>query len=269
MILVDHEIKTFLTNGQIQNNSEQTAILNGNIDCVTNIGYDLRANGFVKNNELVGNYDLNPGESIFVESVETFHFDNITCGIVNIKNSRLRLGLSVEAPIYQPGHNTKIYFRITNLSDKTFHLSSYEKYAYIIFEQLSKSPEKPYSGSFQDETFYKGLASYESVYAEQQQIAEKKITDLKELEKNIYGNVITIITIFIAIFSLININVNLVQSGSPAPSFLIYNCSLLGAVSFLAVLLNELMRKKEERSHFLWIIPLICFAIVFAVWILE
>lgn len=79
MILVDKEIKVFLANGQIGNTDNQTAIFDGSYDCVTNIGYDLRARGFIK------------GESVFVESFETIHFDNSTCGIVNIKNSRLRL----------------------------------------------------------------------------------------------------------------------------------------------------------------------------------
>jgi hypothetical protein len=199
---------------------------------------------------------------VFVESVETVHFDNSTCGIVNIKNSRLRLGLSAEAPVYQPGHKTKIYFRITNLSDQTILLAAGEEYAYIMFEQLIRVPDKTYEGTFQNEFKYTGLANYESMYAEQQRAVKKKLTDLKELEKSIYGNVITIITVFIAVFSLLNINVNLAQNGKTAADFLMYNSSTLGAVSFLAVLLDELLHRKEKRGHWLWIIPFVCFAAV-------
>lgn len=91
MILVDKEIKVFLSNGQICDNENQTAIFDGTEDCITNIGYDLRARGFIKDGEILTHYDLEPGESVFVESFETIHFDNSTCGIVNIKNSRLGL----------------------------------------------------------------------------------------------------------------------------------------------------------------------------------
>ena len=262
MILVDKEINVFLANGQIGNTDNQTAIFDGSHDCVTNIGYDLRTRGFIKNGEILTHYDLEPGESAFVESVETVHFDNSTCGIVNIKNSRLRLGLSVEAPVYQPGHKTKIYFRITNLSDRTILLSAGEKYAYIMFEQLISVPDKTYEGTFQNEFKYTGLANYEPVYAEQQRAAEKKLIDLKELEKNIYGNVITIVTVFIAVFSLLNINVTLAQNGTTAANFLMYNSSILGAISFLAILLDELLHRKEKRGHWLWIIPIVCFAAV-------
>lgn len=265
MILVDKEIKVFLANGQIGNTDNQTAIFEGSEDCVTNIGYDLRAKGFVKDGDLLTHYDLEPGESVFVESVETIHFDNSTCGIVNIKNSRLRLGLSAEAPVYQPGHRTKIYFRVTNLSDKTIVLSAGETYAYIMFEQLIRAPYKTYEGTFQNEFKYTGLANYESVYAEQHRAVKKKLTDLKELEKSIYGNVITIITVFIAVFSLLNINVTLAQNGKTAADFLMYNCSTLGAVSFLAVLLDELLHKTEKRSHWLWLVPIVCFAVVAAI----
>ena len=267
MILVDKDIKVFLSNGQIGNTDNQTAIFDGSGDCVTNIGYDLRTNGFVKDGDLLSSYDLEPGESVFAESIETVNFDHITCGTVNIKNSRLRQGLSVEAPVYQPGHNTKIYFRITNFSDKTIFLSAGEKYAYIMFEQLSCEPDKPYTGTFQGESAYRGLANYESVYAEQVKATSKKLTDIRELEKSIYGNVITIITIFIAIFTLINVNVDLAQAGSSAAHFLMYNGSILGAISFLTVLLDELLHIHEERCHWMWIVPAVCFAVVASVWV--
>lgn len=167
MILVDHEIAVFLRNAQITANTEQTAVFDGSTDYITNIGYDLRANGFIVNGECVPEYELLPGASVFVESVETVRFDNSTCGIVNIKNSRIRMGLSVESPVYQPGHQTRIYFRLTNLSDKTVMLEQGALYAFLMFEQLSGTPNKPYAGTFQNEQQYKGLAGYESYYEAQ------------------------------------------------------------------------------------------------------
>lgn len=262
MVLVDKNVRVFIANGLATENSPtntQTAIYQGSSDCVTNIGYDLRANGFICGEELLSTYELKAGESVFVESFETIYFDNSTCGILSIKNSRVRQGLSVEAPVYQPGHKTRIYFRLTNLSDKNITLIEGEKYAFLMFEQLIEDPEKPYDGTFQNEFKYTGLAAYQPVYENQVKAVDKKIKDLQEIEKSIYGNVITIISIFIAIFSLINLNVNLAQSGSTAGHFLMYNFSLLGAVSFLAVLLDELLHRTEKRGHWLWIVPAVCF----------
>ena len=262
MILVDHEITVFLRNAQITDNTEQTAVFDGSPDCITNIGYDLRANGFIVNGECVPAYELLPGASVFVESVEIVRFDNSTCGIVNIKNSRIRMGLSVESPVYQPGHQTRIYFRLTNLSDKTVLLEQGAQYAFLMFEQLSGAPEKPYAGTFQNEQQYKGLAAYESWYETQTKAVEKKARSLKDIEKSIYGNVITILTIFIAIFSIINVNVDMAQTGSVPADYLLFNASILGAVSFLAALLFETTGQGGRNRHCLWIAPVVCFIAV-------
>ncbi len=46
MLLVDQEIQIFLRNGTLPDQG-QTAIYNGVPECVTNIGYDLRAKSFL------------------------------------------------------------------------------------------------------------------------------------------------------------------------------------------------------------------------------
>ena len=268
MILVDHEILAFLHNAQVTDNKKQTAIFDGDPSCITNIGYDLRANGFIVNGECTSQCELLPGASVLVESLETIRFDNSTCGVINIKNSRLRMGLSVEAPVYQPGHCTRIYFRLTNLSNKSVLLESGAQYAFLMFEQLTREPAHPYSGTFQGEQQYKGLAKYESCYESQMKAVEKQTRSLKDIEKSIYSNVITILTIFIAIFSIISVNVDMAQTGSTASAYLLFNASTLGAVSFLAALLNEVIKSGKKHSHFLWIFPAVCFIAVILAMIL-
>lgn len=261
MIYVDNIIRTFLVNGDVLE-TEQTAIFGGDESCITNIGYDLRANAFYTDGQKLDAYQLEPGDSVIAESMEIIHFDRDTCGMVNIKNSRLRMGLLIDSPVYQPGHTTRIYFRITNLSNDTVNLSSGDSYTMLMFEQLTQTPDHPYTGTFSDEFSFRGLAGYRDVYDSQIKKIERRHRDLKSMEKGIYANVITIITVFVAIFSLLNINFGLADKSADAPAVLVYNLSTLGAVSFLSVLLHQLLGTGSRRTAWLWLIPVLCFAAV-------
>lgn len=263
MILVDKDIRTFLQNGSLADRKGQTAIAGGSPDNITNIGYDLTASGFIVGGSLVEETELSPGQSVMVESEETIFFDTSTCGTVHIKNSRLRMGLSLESPLYQPGHKTRIYFRLTNLSDSIVVLSRGNKYAVLVFEQLTAPPDKPYSGTFQRESQYTNLAGYTSDYERETKIFEKKKIDLAHLEKSMYGNVITILSIFIAIFSIINVNFSLVQSGASLSRFFSFNLSIVGGIGFLAALMEEIIHRDNHPRHLLWCIPAASFAVVF------
>ncbi|MBQ7786132.1 MAG: hypothetical protein IJ381_08330 [Clostridia bacterium] len=261
MIYVDNIIRTFLVNGNVRE-TEQTAIFGGVESGITNIGYDLRAGAFYADGTRTDTYTLEPGDSVIAESMEIIHFDRDTCGVVNIKNSRLRMGLMIDSPVYQPGHTTRIYFRITNLSNDTVTLAKEDSYVMLMFEQLSQTPDHPYSGTFSDEFSFRGLAGYRDVYGSQIKHIERKRRDLKSMEKSIYANVITIITVFIAIFSLLNINFGLADKSADAPAVLVYNLSTLGAVSFLSVLLHQLLGIGSRRAIWLWLIPIVCFTAV-------
>ena len=103
------------------------------------------------------------------------------------------------------------------------------------------------------------MADYTSQYADQIKSLDGKINNLKSLEKSIYGNVVTILTIFIAIFTILNVNISLAETAATAKAFLIYNLATLGAISFLGVLMEELIHREGQRKHWLWLIPGICF----------
>ena len=272
MILVDHEIRQFCLNGQIDNPDfdsltpdDQTAIYFSDEKSITNIGYDLTAASFYQQNHKQEKCELMPGESVFVASHETVHFDNRTVGMIQLKNSRLRMGLSLEAPMYQPGHTTVIYFRLTNLSSDKLLLKSGEKYAALVFEQLNGKPDVPYDGAFQKEFKYSEMADYSSIYEDQIEKLNNKIGDLQSLEKSIYGNVITILTVFIAIFSLINVNITLTAEAVSIPMLLAFNLAIVGAISLFSMFLHTLLFHKKENKvpGGLWSIPAICFILVF------
>jgi len=264
MVLVDNEIKTFLINGTIEE-TDQTYIKDGDNSCITNIGYDLRAEYFVKDKSIQAEeYELLPGESIFVQTREFVHFDTLTMGRITLKNSRLRSGLSLDAPVYQPGHTTKIFFRLSNMSNKSFTLKKDEKYAMLIFEQLHSEPDTPYDGTYNMETQFSHLAGYSSEYADQIKSLDGKIKDIHDVEKSIYGNVITILSVFVAVFTLLNVNITLVSQAAGVISFLTFNLVTLGSISFLTLFLTSLLVEQKKWSKGLWTIPLSCFVIVMA-----
>lgn len=111
MLLVDQEIQIFLRNGTLPDQG-QTAIYNGVPECVTNIGYDLRAKSFARAGHEEDSCELQPGESVFVTSEEIVKFDHHTVGKLALKNSRIRMGLTMDAPVYQPGHKTVVFFSV-------------------------------------------------------------------------------------------------------------------------------------------------------------
>lgn len=258
MQFVDKDIRAFLEHGMEAERS-RTAIVDGRAENVTCIGYDLVSESFYKNsdNELM-NFSLMPGDSVFVKSRETIEFDNRTVGVVSLKNSRIRMGLSLESPVYQPGHHTKIVFRLTNLTDKEITLLAGEKYAMLMFYQLPKEPDKPYEGTFQKEQGFSGMAEYQSKYASQIKEVEDKVKSLKEIERTLYGNVITILTIFVGIFTLLNLNIDLAREAASMKSFVLFNLAVIGCISFLSVLLDELLNRKTAH-HWLWLLPAVIF----------
>lgn len=63
-------------------------------------------------------------------------------------------------------------------------------------------------------------------------------TELKSMEKNIYANVLMMMTIFIALFTLININVDLVKDSSGMGTMAKMICFNLGTVGSIALLIS-------------------------------
>lgn len=258
MVIVDHEIEKRVQHDGLIDSFDGS--------CLTNIGYDLRAKRFYISPKAEESITLQPNESAFVESVETISMPNDMLGRIVLKNSRIRQGLSLDAPVYQPGHKTRVYFRLTNVSADSIVLYTGDRYATILFEKLSSEPDHPYDGAFRDEFNYRGLGDYRDIYKHQIREIEKKTDDLKSMENNIYGNVLVILTVFVALFSLLTTNISLAANSATVAQYFIFNAILLGGISFLVALLGMIV-KPTRKAWVFWIPAAICFLAAFLLYI--
>lgn len=157
ILLTDTELYDLINNGVLEN---------GDPNRVLPIGYDLRPKAYCNmNKEYYEKITLGPGDSIFVECKEFVSLPQNMIAEIQLRNSRIRQGLSLDAPVYQPGHKTLIYYRITNISKSVITLSSEDGTAYILFYILDSIPIQAYNGAFQNESgeFF-GMSSYSEQY---------------------------------------------------------------------------------------------------------
>lgn len=231
-------------------------------DAVGTISYDLTTRAFaVSKGENRKKYVLAPGETIFVIPEEVIQLpDNMICRVV-LRNSRIRQGLSLTAPVYFPGHKTRPYFRITNVTGSTISLDTEKGIAALIFEEMENKPDNPYNGSFQDELEFEGLGAYEQILSDDVASIENKIDNVKEIERHIYGNVLAIMAIFIGIFSVININMQ--HTEIDLKSLIVIDLTTVGAISALVALINSFLPSNIKKA-----IPIVISIISFAIAIL-
>lgn len=254
MVLTDQQIAA----------QAQGLLENYDPNCITNIGYDLRAEYFVSGDKQVSHISLKHGESAFVATTENIRLPDNMLGRIVLKNSRLRQGLSMDAPVYQPGHHTKVFFRVTNVSGNEIDLQKGGKYVTILFEMLSAPVEHPYAGTFSEEMDYSGLGKYKDLYQNEIKEIEKRTENLKDMERSIYANVLVILTVFVALFSFLTTNMSLISASAGAGQFLTYNFVMLGCISFLVALLNRVINV-AKNDKIPWIAAILSFgaAIIF------
>lgn len=244
MILVDRDIAKL--------SEEKGLIQDFDRACLTNIGYDLKTEYFAVDGKRATTVILKPGDSVFAASKEAIRLPKDLLGRVYLKNSRIRQGLSLESPVYQPGHYTKVFFRLRNVSNGNIELLSGQQYAMIVFEQLTSEPDHPYDGTFQDEIDFKNLADYTDIYKDQAKKIEEKEEDLKNMERSIYANVLVILTVFVALFSFLTTNIGLFSKNSSAAEFALYNFITLGGISFLVATLNSTIGTNATSKKLIW-----------------
>lgn len=259
MTLVDRDILALI---------QSRTLLNADEKHVGSISYDLRTMYYVqKDSEYKSEFHLAPGESVFAACEEIIHMPADMLGRVILRNSRIRSGLMLDAPVYQPGHKTRIFFRITNVSQQTMKLTKDAEFASMMFERLEHAPEHPYEGEFQEELDFKNLGSYGKKYKAELQDYEDKAASLHSMEKNIYSNVITLMSVFIALFSLININIELAYAETvEVARMLVFNLTTVGSIAFLVALIR--MPSSSRKKPDFWIL-LVLAVVMFgiAVWL--
>ena len=251
MLLVDKEIKELINEGILKN---------ANAENIGAISYDLIIDEIICTSKPIQKctqMQLEPHEVVFIScKVDIFLRDDLVA-FVEERNSRIRQGLFIDAPVYQPGHKTKVFFRVQNVSGDRISLKRGDSIAAIRFERLDTKPEKIYDGAFVNEFDFRYLGNYENTLKLDVEKADKKIKDMEQIEKSIYGNVMTLMTIFIGIFSLLSLNIDFLKSREfDAVNLLVYNLVIIGALGLFAALISLLLpRNKINKWQF--IIPVL------------
>ncbi len=250
MFIVDNQIKQMCAQGKLIVNDY----------CEENVGaisYDLRIDSIIEpygdgNNKEYSSFELYPNQTVFVSTMETIQIPETYVGIVTEKNSVMRQGLMIAAPYYQPGHKTKCFIRVTNISSEIITVSKGKKIAQILFDELKEAPNVPYSNnsdaSFNNELTFKGLGNYESEYKKELKKIKKAEENLDEKVTNIYANVLTFMSIIAAIFSLLTINFEAFSKQEFSRlNILSLNLSMAFIISVLMGLILFFFNKKKEK----------------------
>lgn len=247
MLLVDTQIKEMIGDGKLITKNYIADNLNG-------ISYDLRIDCIYGEKLSAPEHELAPGEVVFVKTLEQISIPHNLLGRVAEKNSRMRQGLRVDAPYYQPGHTTYVFLRVQNISQNIIQLKSGINIAQIMFEELCQEPAIPYDqqegAAFQGEENYIGLGNYQKEYESQTKMAiERAKLDLDEMTQKIYGNVLTIMGVLVAIFSLISINYQAFSySKLTVPFILVMNLSMALAIVLMLGVVILLVNKAKSKG---------------------
>ena len=141
MTLIDKDIRALIQMGVLRNADETR---------VGSVAYDLRSAYYARTDGTRADV-LPSGESVFVACEERIDLPGDLIGRVALRNGSIRAGLTLDAPVYQPGHKTRVFFRITNMSSKPVRLEKGAGLASIMFERLERAPAQVYGGRFQNE----------------------------------------------------------------------------------------------------------------------
>lgn len=262
MVLVDKDIKERI-------NDKQLIIFGYNEDNVNGVSYDLTIECiYADGDDNVAEYDIAPGETVFVKSMEKLSIPNDILGRVGEKNSRMRQGLKVDAPHYQPGHVTYAYIRVQNISKNIITLKKGAKIAQIFFEKLTQVPDMPYSAqesaSFQNETNFVGVGNYKELYEkETKKHVDEVKEDIENISHKIYANVLTIMGVLVAIFSLLSINYQAFAKAKVDFNYIIaMNLTLaLSIVVMFGIILIFINKAKEKKFLIWYLVILIALAV--------
>ena len=246
MMLVDKKIKERASEIFIEGYNESD---------VTAISYDLHIAGIVEDERLSETYLLRPNEVVFIKTKEMIKMPNDLMGRIGEKNSRMRQGLCVAGPHYYPGHKTYLYLRVQNITSGTIRIKKGDKIAQIFFEELGDTPEENYeqqsSASFNDEQEYRGLAKYKDEYEDRMTKVDDANKNLDERINNIYANILTIMGLFVSVFSLLMINFTNLSENQMTKEFIIPMNISLGIVLTLFIGLILIFVNKANNKFFL------------------
>lgn len=239
MLLSDAKIRELINNNVLQNANEHN---------IGPVSYDLTTKSFHSKDSEKSYADLMPGDSIFVSSEEVIDLPSDLAARVSLRNSRIRQGLTLDAPLYFPGHKTRVFFRVTNISSGEIKLNTTKGIAQLSFETISGTVEKPYHGAFSDEFDYSGMGNYTDIYKSEMEEIDRREDSLKKMESRIYERVIALFAIFAAIFTLVNINAGSLIGNASGITIATVNLSIIGGFSALVGLIAIALKAEGIAS---------------------
>lgn len=239
MLLSDAKIRELINNNVLQNANEHN---------IGPVSYDLTTKSFYSKDSEKSYADLMPGDSIFVSSEEVIDLPSDLAARVSLRNSRIRQGLTLDAPLYFPGHKTRVFFRVTNISSDEIKLNTTKGIAQLSFETISGTVEKPYHGAFSDEFDYSGMGNYTDIYKSEMEEIDRREDSLKKMESRIYERVIALFAIFAAIFTLVNINAGSLIGNASGITIATVNLSIIGGFSALVGLIAIALKAEGIAS---------------------
>lgn len=249
MILTDREISELVGSGKL--------IVEGyDPDNLGGVSYDLTVDTIVReegSQESIYECELNPGEVVFFKTKELLDIPENLLGRIGQKNSRMRMGLYVDGPHYQPGHKTYAFLRVWNNSSDIITIKTGDKLAQIFFEQLASVPFKTYgqrpSDAFADETRFVGLGKYKSEYQKYIKKAKEIKDDLDSKEAQIYANVLTLMGIVAAVFAIVTINFEVFKNAVLDIKFLLLmNLTLSVTLCVFFGLLHLIISRQKKEG---------------------
>lgn len=251
----------FLTSLKLQEymNTLNTEIIqNFDVDNFGEIGYDVRIKDIIipatedteDKQTKCKHYDLPAGDTVFVSTVEDLKMPNNLVAMIIQRNSIIRSGLLVEAPLYQPGHHTKMFFRVTNISKNDICLRENEEIAMVVFAELS-GEVNPYKGTFVDEFDFKNVGTFDKNIPKIVKVSSK-IESIENIEKRLYEKVAALLTVFIGIFSLFNLNIQILDSATSPKIMFLYNLVSIGGLGLLVSFIGFIINKKHKTNW--WIL---------------
>jgi hypothetical protein len=262
MILVDKEIKKLGTSVIVEGYDESS---------VGPVSYDVTVDTIITESNNVTSYKLAPGEAVFVKTKEKIKVPTDILVRVGEKTSQMRMLLSVSGPHYFPGHETYMYLRVHNISMNTIEIAEGVKIAQIFFEQLSDTPDVTYDrqqgASYNNENQYRGLGNYKDEYERRVSRINDARDKLEDSVNNIYVNIMTIMGVFVSIFSLIMVNFSQFDTGNASnPKYLVTVNISLGIIIalFMGMILVFLNKAKNKKFLAAYVIIMIVLLLILA-----
>lgn len=147
------------------------------------------------------------------------------------------------------------------------------KIAQAIFEELKEIPEQTYekqsNASFRNEKEFIGVGRYQPEYSKLLKKIDNAKEDLESIKDKIYGNVLTIMGIFVSIFALVSVNIQAFVKENISKNLIVsVNFSLLSCIAvlmgFVLLIVNKGKKKWFSIAYFIFMLCLIIATLVLA-----